>query len=162
MRKSRQENNNYGDCEEGYGTYAETPAKYLFCSQDFHFDQSSLGQLLNSYRRAGREWSGEILRIDLVHCSEIIHIIQIDRCLDDVAEIGTCSLQDVSSVYNGLTRLLLDSALNKVARLRVDGNLTGGKDETVNLNSLTIRADCCRSIVCVNCFHCCLLLLLYK
>ena len=75
-----------------------------------------------------------------------------------MAEVCAGSLQDVACVFNGLAGLLLDPTFNKVARLRVNRNLTGGKDETVYLNRLAIWTDSCRRIVCVNCFHCCLLL----
>lgn len=132
--------------------HAELPAKgklhglqeILFGSDALYFHEGSLRQILHCECRTCREWFVEELSVNLVHLGEILDVGEHNGSLDHVAEIKAGCAHDFAGVVQRLACLLLDAALNELARCRVQWNLAGCEYESVNFDSLAVWADSCR------------------
>lgn len=61
-----------------------------------------LNERLSSYLRATRQVLGEILRVDLVHFVEIVHVVEEDVDLDDFLEAAAGGFEDGGQIANNL------------------------------------------------------------
>ena len=96
----------------------------------FHGDCGACGERL-----------AEELGIHLVHGSEIIHVGQIHRGLDHVAEVESRLLEYGLGIEDALPGLFFYSALWKLSRCRIDGQLARGKDKSTGANGLAVGAN---------------------
>ena len=71
--------------------------------------------------------------------------------------LTTCAslFQDVLSVGERLSGLLLYATLCKHSSCRIDGKLSGDEYHSSCLDGLTVWSDCFRSLFCAYCFHVC-------
>ena len=130
------------------------PQKALLLNcQNFDFYQSSLGEILYCYGRAGRERLAEELGIHFVHGNKIGHIAEEYCCLHYVRQICSCCCQHLRGIGKHLTGLLLDAALYEITCSRINGYLTTAEYHTIHFYRLAVRADGRRRLVCTDYFH---------
>lgn len=115
---------------------------------DFNFDESVFGKAGYGNRGSGRfdrAGRGEILRINLVHGGEVLHVFQKDNGFDDVAEAGAGGSEDGLEVFKRAGGLLGDAAGNKLTGRGIEGDLAGGIDEIAQANGLGVGSNGARS-----------------
>lgn len=70
------------------------------------------GQEASSYLRATRQVLGEILRVDLVHFVEIVHVVEEDVDLDDFLEAAARGFEHGGQVADHLM-LMVEEHVSK-------------------------------------------------
>src|SRR5688572_5081426 len=80
--------------------------------------------------------------IDLVHGGEVGHVDQEHRGLHDVREVASCGGEDGAQVVERSGGLFPDSSGDQFTLVRIEGYLSGGKQEAVGPDSLAIGTDC--------------------
>ena len=125
----------------------------LFYSNAFYFHKCAFWQSLDCYCRTCRERRFEKCGIYFIHCCEIRHVCQINCCFDYMAQINSGFCHDLRSIGQSLSGLFFNTTFNEFTCSRIDRNLSGCKNKTVNFNRLAVRTDCSRSLFCLLYFH---------
>ena len=106
------------------------------------FDQRILGERLDGYGRACREGSGDILRIEFVEGSEVVHVGHEDRHLDEFLHAASSGFHDGLAIAEALFCLTTEIRACQIACLWVDAQLSACIDEVVDYHRLAICSDC--------------------
>ena len=107
---------------------------------DLDFDETVLRERLHRNGRARRESPRELLLIDRIHRSEVAHIGEETRGLDDLIDGEASFSEDRVDVAEDLLSLSGD-AFGELARSRIDTELTRCEEHISDEDSLTVRAD---------------------
>ena len=99
-----------------------------------------LGRVVHRNGRACRESPRELLLIDRIHRSEVAHIGEETRRLDDLIDGEARFGEDGVDVAEGLFGLRCD-AFGELARRRIDPELARCEKHISDTDGLTIRAD---------------------
>ena len=99
---------------------AETSAEER---DDVHFDAGVSWKSGGLNGRACGLRRGEKRRVHVVHRGEVAKVGQVDRGADNLLKRGAARLQDFTDVLKHAPGLVTDAALDKRARLRIDGDL---------------------------------------
>ena len=94
----------------------------------------------------------EIAAVDLVHRAEIPQILHEHRCLDNAVQRQACLAQHGLQVLQGLMGLGLHT-LRQCAGRGVKAQLAAAIDGGTGIDSLRIRAEGGRGVLCCNSFH---------
>src|SRR6266481_91397 len=108
---------------------------------DFDFDQGILREARDLHGRSRGRSQGEIAGVHFVHRSEIVHVLQEDRRLDDVIHLRSGGLHDPTNVFQDPFRLFADIGLRHLARFRIQSYLSRDEQETVRADGLRIRSN---------------------
>ena len=107
---------------------------------DLDFDETVLRQRLHCNSRARRESPRELLLIDRIHRSEVAHIGEETRGLDDLIDGEACFGEDGVDVAECLFGLCRD-AFGELARRRINPELARCEEHISDTDGLAIRAD---------------------
>ena len=107
---------------------------------DLDLYEAILRQHLHSYGRACGEGTRELLLIDGVHSSEVAHISEEARGLDDLIDGEASFSEDRVDIAEDLLGLSGD-AFGELARSGIDTELTRCEEHISDADSLTVRAD---------------------
>jgi hypothetical protein len=107
----------------------------------FYFEVNILGEPGDLDGRPGGRVGWKKGGIFLIDLNKISKVLQEDRGLYHLIKGQTLGLQDVLNIFENTAGLLPDISANQVSGRRVDGDLTGYKDEGTGLDGLGIRAN---------------------
>ena len=107
---------------------------------DLDFDEAVLRQRLHCNGRACRESPRELLLIDRIHRSEVTHIGEETRRLDDLIDGEACFGEDGVDIAEGLFGLRRHP-FGELARSRINPELARCEEHISDTDGLTIRAD---------------------
>jgi len=107
----------------------------LRCGNSLNFHIHVVGELRSLDARPCGLRSRKELLVHLVHCREIVHVLEVDIALDDFLPGRACSLQDVAEVNDTLRRMFLDSARDNISIL-VCWDLSAQEDQTRDLDGV--------------------------
>ena len=113
----------------------------LQISNGLDFNPCALRQLRDLHCGSGRIFSTEILRVDLIHLREVIHIIHKAGRLDDLAQTASGFLQNCFEVREDLSGLRLDITFHQIAGCRIDRDLSRCDDQIADDVGLCVRSD---------------------
>src|SRR5262245_16114591 len=88
------------------------------------------------------------MAVDFVHGGEFVHIGKEDGGAHNAIQRGSGGFQDSLEIFEHPLGLNLHIAADELLCLRVEGYLSGEKQETVGPNCLRVRTDGLRTIVC--------------
>ena len=107
---------------------------------DLDFDEAVLRQRLHCNGRARRESTRELLLIDRIHRSEVAHIGEETRRLDDLIDGEACFGEDGVDVAECLFGLCRDP-FGELARRRINPELARCEEHISDTDGLAIRTD---------------------
>lgn len=108
---------------------------------DFNLHVRAFGQRGDLDGRTRREIFREILRVNLVHASEVREVRQEHRGFHDVGERQLLVVQNRLHIFQHAVGLRFDVAGNQIAVLRVNRDLSGAEEQVASAHGMIIWAD---------------------
>ena len=109
---------------------------------DFDFDACVTRQPRHLHRRARRRRSGKVLRVDFIHRGKFVHVGEVNRRLDHVAQVEFLRGKQCLDVGDDLLGLLSDRAVDEFSGIADERNLAGKKNKGAGIDPLGIRPNC--------------------
>ena len=106
-----------------------------------YLDSRVFGETRSLDGRACRRRRREVRAVHLVDDGEVVHVGEVHGGRKHSVERRPPGLQDFPDVVEDLARLRLDAPFDQVPGRRVQGDLTGEKEEVTCPNSLGVRPN---------------------